>query len=311
MSGETNTPLPLFTPAFPFDNTSGADAILRSSDGADFHIHRAILGLVSPVFRDMFTLPQPTSSPDLPVIPVQEDAILLDRALRFFYPGAPSVPATLDELREIIQVLVAKYDMETLVPAAKSQLERHLVASPVAVYAIAATHQWKDLAIAAAKETLKSPLRVLDEEAPPELNHIPAATYHNLLRYHYRCGIAAKSLTKTLRHIPAANDYVWFSCGSCAPDKLNWYLSDNAARPTRLWFTEYLKSLGEVVGETPALDIRNHQTMTDALASAAICTLCRGKVFNQLPQFVSSHLTMKIKAAVDEVWLVLVDCRLR
>ncbi|KAJ6491647.1 hypothetical protein C8R47DRAFT_955073, partial [Mycena vitilis] len=75
----------IFVPAFPFVNAPGADAILQSSDGADFYVHRHILALVSPIFRDMFTLPQPESTAAIPSIPLQEDSVVLDRALRFFY----------------------------------------------------------------------------------------------------------------------------------------------------------------------------------------------------------------------------------
>ncbi|KAJ7463493.1 hypothetical protein B0H11DRAFT_1922938 [Mycena galericulata] len=299
---DTLTP-PVFTPAFPFDNTSKADAIVRSSDGADFYVHRAILALVSPVFRDMFSLPQPESSPDTPIIPVQEDAVVLDRALRFFYPGAQSVAATLNELRDIIQILVAKYDMQCVVPAAKTRLETHLAEKPVAVYAIAFNHQWKDVALKAARESLKLPLRVVNSEAPPELRDIPASAYHNLLYYHSLCASAAKSVTEALRWVPAPNTYVWFSCGTCEGAKLAWYLSDSAVHAVRIWFNDYLKALGTVLAETPGIDIHDHKTMFDALAVASKCTTCREKAFEQLPRFVSAHLSTKVKAVMDQVQL--------
>ena len=44
----------------PFDKLS-ADVILRSSDRVDFRVHRTILVEASPVFSDMFSLPQPTA----------------------------------------------------------------------------------------------------------------------------------------------------------------------------------------------------------------------------------------------------------
>ncbi|KAJ7750603.1 hypothetical protein B0H16DRAFT_1318583 [Mycena metata] len=51
----------------PFDEST--DAILRSSDDLDFPVHRAVLSLASPFFRDMFSIPQPESEPKIPVIP--------------------------------------------------------------------------------------------------------------------------------------------------------------------------------------------------------------------------------------------------
>jgi len=40
-----------------------ADVILRASGGKEFHAHKLVLSLASPVFRDMFSVPQPPQSP--------------------------------------------------------------------------------------------------------------------------------------------------------------------------------------------------------------------------------------------------------
>jgi hypothetical protein len=249
----------------------------------------------------MFALPQPESSPSIPSIPVQEGSAVLDRALRFFYPGAQPVVGTLDELREIFEVLISKYDIQCIVPTAKARLETYLIAQPVAVYAIAFNHEWKDVAIKAARQALSIPLRVVDSVAPPELDHITASAYHNLLHYHTRCSVSAKVVTEDLRWVSAPNDYVWFSCRACEAAKLAWYLSDGAVHAVRLWFDEYLKSLGDVLNKTPGIDLHRHQTMLDALASASKCATCRQKAFEQLPAFISTVLTARIKALVDEV----------
>ncbi|KAJ6530566.1 hypothetical protein B0H19DRAFT_1273575 [Mycena capillaripes] len=82
-------------------------------------VHRAILAFVSPVFRDMFALPQPATEPEIPVISVQENSSVLDRALRFFYPGEQPAIGTLDELREVIEVLISKYDVQCVISAVK------------------------------------------------------------------------------------------------------------------------------------------------------------------------------------------------
>ena len=53
-----------------------ADVVIRTAGPLDFHVHKPILSLVSPVFKAMFTLPQPpTNTPDtLPHIDVEESA---------------------------------------------------------------------------------------------------------------------------------------------------------------------------------------------------------------------------------------------
>ncbi|KAJ7142775.1 hypothetical protein C8R44DRAFT_658320 [Mycena epipterygia] len=298
---ESDSQSSILVPAYPFNIVNG-DVILRSSDGADFHVYKAILSLVSPVFQTMFTLPQSESSPIVPVITLQENSTILDRSLRFFYPGAQPTVATLEELRDVIEVLISKYDMQSIVPIAKQHFKKYISTHPVASYAVALTYEWKDVA---AKESLKLPLRVPDKEASEELNHIPAAAYHNLLHYHYLCGGVAKGVTEILRWVPAPNDFIWFSCTSCAGHSLNWYLLDGLAYPARSWFIDYLKAVGELVMESPGADLRLHRTIYDALQNATKCSTCRGKIFNQFPQFISIHLTSKIKEAVDAVQLKL------
>ncbi|KAJ7873538.1 hypothetical protein B0H14DRAFT_2344163, partial [Mycena olivaceomarginata] len=154
-------------------DSSDADLILRSCDGADFRLHKAVLSLVSPVFRDMFTFPQPESALELSVV-------------------------------------------DSIVPTAKQYLERYVVDEPLPAYSVAYKLQWKDIAIAAAKQTLKHRLRALDAVCPPALENFPASAYYNLIRYHYLCGLAATGVTTVIRWVPAQNNLIWFTCTSCA-----------------------------------------------------------------------------------------------
>ncbi|KAF7369606.1 BTB domain-containing protein [Mycena venus] len=291
--------VPVFVPTSPFDSPD-ADIILRSCDGADFRLHKAVLSLVSPVFRDMFTLPQPESALALPVVDVSEGSAVLDRALRFFYPGAQPIVQNLDELGEIIGVLVQKYDMQCIVPTAKQYLERHAVYAPLPAYAIAYKLQWKDVATAAAKQTLKHRLRALDTLCPPALENLPASAYYNLIRYHYLCGLAAKDVTAGMRWVAAPNDHVWFSCRTCTEAPLAWYLSDNALHNVRIWFNAFLERVGGILVEAPDIDIENHALVYDALKTAAQCSICRAKVFEQFPQWVRTSLKPQIVVAIEK-----------
>ncbi|KAJ6604106.1 hypothetical protein DFH09DRAFT_1018033 [Mycena vulgaris] len=289
-----------FTPTSPFDSP-GADIILRSSDGAEFRVYRAILSLVSPFFQDMFLLPQLAPEPQIPIITVQEDSVRLDRALRFFYPGTQSTVVTLAELRDVLAVLVDKYNMHCLVPAANQQLERYLVDEPLGVYVLASTYRSKDVAIAAAKESLKLPLRVPDKLAPRELRDIPAATYHNLLHYHYLCGVAATRSTMNLQWITNVDDYVWFSCGRCLGRW--WAEAGPAGKYVCQWFYDFTKTLGDLVAGTPGIDISLHESISEALKRAAACENCRARGITELLPFLSTRLIPKIKEAIDEVEL--------
>ncbi|KAG9023452.1 hypothetical protein FS837_005805, partial [Tulasnella sp. UAMH 9824] len=96
MSTTTNSPF-LVPP--PFDTDSFGDCIIQASDGAEFKVLRAILGVASCVFRDMFDMPPPQTdstentkkgdSAPLPVITVSEDSETLQVMLQMIYPIAP------------------------------------------------------------------------------------------------------------------------------------------------------------------------------------------------------------------------------
>ncbi|KAF7350681.1 BTB domain-containing protein [Mycena sanguinolenta] len=115
-----------FVISSPFDDTD-ADVILRSSDGVDFHVYRLVLSLASSVFKDMFGFPQPNSEATIPTVQVTESALILDMALRFWYPGAePAALRTIDDLRQILEVLIMKYNVHSVIPQAKKHLREYL-----------------------------------------------------------------------------------------------------------------------------------------------------------------------------------------
>ncbi|KAH9058199.1 hypothetical protein EDB87DRAFT_1627101 [Lactarius vividus] len=73
---------------------SGADVIVRSSDHVNFPVHKAILASSSPVFGDMFSLPQPPESgkvDELSVVNLPEDAELIRSLITIFAHRKPPV----------------------------------------------------------------------------------------------------------------------------------------------------------------------------------------------------------------------------
>ncbi|KAJ7290630.1 hypothetical protein C8J57DRAFT_1459096 [Mycena rebaudengoi] len=278
-----------FVLTHPFANAPGADLILRSSDGAEFYVHRAILALVSPVFETMFSLPQPNSTAAIPSVDLQENSATLDRALRFFYPAAHPTFETLDELQEIIDVLVSKYDMQSLVPTAKQHLEKYLVSHPLGVYAIAFSYRWEDVGRVAAKECLKLPLRVLDKEAPVELKNLTSTAYYNLLHYHFQCAAAAKRTSQDLMWIQNPSRYCWFSCNGndCLIHVPNVRLANSQYHGVRYWFMDFFAKMGDLLAVTPLMNIRNDALFSNAISAAVRCSgSCRTEAFQSLSVFI-------------------------
>jgi hypothetical protein len=64
-----------------------ADLIIQSSDFVEFRIHKSMLAFSSQVFRDMFSLPQPSNEivDGLPVLRLSEDAELVRALITVLY----------------------------------------------------------------------------------------------------------------------------------------------------------------------------------------------------------------------------------
>ncbi|KAJ6540451.1 hypothetical protein B0H19DRAFT_1239718 [Mycena capillaripes] len=255
------------TPPF---NDPAADVILSSSDGVDFRVYRLVLSLLSSVFKDMFSVPQPQDDPAVPSITMAESAVVLDGVLRFCYPGADTVGIT---------------------PTAKQYVQGYMDAQPIAVFAIACRHEWRELATDAARRSLELPIRAFDEQTP-ELTGVDAAHYHTLLKYHAACGAASKKTVEVLRWLEAPPDEgIWWKC---TPRTL-W--------PARDWFITYLTAVKDVVAGRPLARLDDPEFMVKAVKGLSKCTQCRYSGFAQLRPFVVNTLGPRIRSVIDEVSL--------
>ncbi len=98
----------------PFDIGAPGDCILQSCDGRSFMVAKIILTLASPVFRDMFEMPQPTSPSEpteKPVIRLEENHLVLRNFLLVIYPGSPPDLTTMDDALSLVEVCT-KYETE-------------------------------------------------------------------------------------------------------------------------------------------------------------------------------------------------------
>ncbi|KAJ6632316.1 hypothetical protein B0H10DRAFT_11862 [Mycena sp. CBHHK59/15] len=298
----------VFVPQPPFDDL-GADVILRSSDGVDFHVYRVVLSLASPVFRDMFKLPQPKDDPRVPIVSMWESALVLDRMLRFCYPGAEPVVDTLDQLREILEVALLKYDMQFIVPFGKRYLQAYILLDPVAVFAIACRHEWKDVALQAAKKSLRIPLRAFRIAPPVHLKYITADRYHTLLQYHAECGKVAKAATSSLKWMAYSDELPWLTCNQdpevCPDDTGIWDLADLLGGKITSWFKAYLRNVGEVLAAAPTARLDGPDLLGAPIKEMVECPFCRQNGFQQLMNFANVTLKSKIAVEVDSVELQL------
>ena len=123
----------------PYDfSAADADAILCSSDGIEFRVHKVILSLASPVFQDVFGLPQPTDprSP-IPVIDILEPSNVLRPFIQYLYPCSPPKVSDIS-MWEALYTTADKYIVEVVTDLLRDMLvSRFLEQCPQRVYTLA------------------------------------------------------------------------------------------------------------------------------------------------------------------------------
>ena len=174
----------------PYEFTADdADIILRASRcdaPRDFRVHRIILSIVSPVFKDMFDVPQPIppASPaeaTIPIINVDDTPEDLEVFLRVIYPFGLPTMSTLDAISDAL-VTLDKYQVQ----AGSLQPLRSLLVSPeflkndpIRVYSLACRWGFKEEADLAAPYT--SSLDVLGRICEEDLRRMTGVEYHRIL----------------------------------------------------------------------------------------------------------------------------------
>jgi hypothetical protein len=84
------------SPPETFD-VSDANLIIQSSDLVDFRVHKTVLAMASPFFRDLLSSPQPFDSDSvdgLPVIKLSEGSELLISLVSLLYPVPTVIPTS-------------------------------------------------------------------------------------------------------------------------------------------------------------------------------------------------------------------------
>ena len=150
-SGEPSTAATEATATVPTSTdfcADDADVIIRAGGTLDFRVHKLILSLVSPIFKDMFTLPQPPpDTPNaLPRIDVQDSAKAWENILRTIYPNQPN--PTIDTLDDLESLLLAAqtYEMQSIIETHRKAFEhrKFIEKDPLRLYTIACACGFED-----------------------------------------------------------------------------------------------------------------------------------------------------------------------
>ena len=123
-----------------------ASIILQSSDHANFRVHKSVLAISSPFFKDLLSLPQPPDDElvdGLPVITVPEDAELLNSLISLLYPTPLVIPGSYQKVFALLAVC-QKYEMESVQTSIRAAVKLGTFPAPAAAegfsaYAIASS----------------------------------------------------------------------------------------------------------------------------------------------------------------------------
>ena len=130
-----------------------ANIMIRSSDQAKFRVHKSVLALSSPFFKDLLSLPQPPDAEivdGLPVVPLPEDADLLNSLISLLYPVTPIIPDSYQKVFALLAVC-QKYEMDSVQSIIRAVIKAGTFPAPIkaegfSAYAIA-SGPWRRLAI--------------------------------------------------------------------------------------------------------------------------------------------------------------------
>jgi len=120
-----------------WQNPPDADVILRASGGKELHAHKLVLSLASPVFKDMFSVPQlPDESSQTPVIDVGDPPGTLEIFLQIIYPVPYPLIDDVETLASLLH-LADKYDVKAVLDVHKHYLTPVCInPPPIHAYAI-------------------------------------------------------------------------------------------------------------------------------------------------------------------------------
>ncbi|KAI0039403.1 hypothetical protein FA95DRAFT_1612598 [Auriscalpium vulgare] len=301
-----------------------ADVILRSSDGKDFPVRRAILAMASPVFQDMFSLPLPpalkpahqTDEPrkdGLHIVPMSENSKVLAEVLRWVYPLPATPPTTFDQAALLISCML-KYEMESVAGTlrrcltAPSHPTQHVLINSdnaLQVYALATKYRLAEECHLAARQTLRKALTWT--HLGSDLRLINGDALHELYQYHERCRKAVcDCVNKAISgYAPSAGTWkrTVGNAGRCP----------NAQKTSLVpeWWSAFLQAVVRKMDSdaVPTYEetVVGHEVFRSGLnahVKDAGCQACL-TIYAEGGDKFSAMLRAEIEAAIDEVSLVL------
>jgi BTB/POZ domain len=200
----SSVPIPLQIP--------DANLVLRSADLVDFPVHKSVLAMASPLFRELVSLlPDGGVVDGLPVVKLSEDAELLMSLISMLYPVLPVVPSSNDKGFSLLAAC-QKYEMVTI------QSSIHVSCGPCdpsgseafRAYAIASRERLTQQMERAAAYTLEHPLTF--EALGEELRLFEGWALRDLVSFRKRCRDNVVACLDSFLDARAGPSRFWVGC---------------------------------------------------------------------------------------------------
>lgn len=319
-------------------NSEDADVVIRSADGIIFRLHKTILKLTSPIFKDTFSIPCPSAADDgeeriddLPVVPITESSVTFQALLRFVYPGVRQFDSLPTEYLTPLIKAARKYEMLDVAEHLEGILTASIRSTPLHAFAIACHLDLPEIARAAARQCVHGKLWPPSPSVPKELQLLPASTLYRLLYYYEQCCYTAVTIATdtagTLIAIPPPEGtttqveawgevitkprvWAWIECNNCSrdgavprekPRKSKSVRQPQSTQSTTLWWAEYMERAVDVLAITPSGSVvQTSEILGPAFQSAGGCKICGPRVYEDLSDF-SRRLGVMIDQAIDKI----------
>ncbi|KAH9050317.1 hypothetical protein EDB84DRAFT_1259565 [Lactarius hengduanensis] len=180
----------------PFDR-GDSDVTIRSRDRVDFQVHKAILGIASAAFEDMFTAPGPSphgQGQAKQVIDLTEDSKTLLHLLSMVYPMEFIVPDTFEDALSLLSAC-QKYQMDPTATRIRALIRTctpplFTAENSFRAYGIARRYHLEEEALLSARLTLERAMTF--EGCGEDLRFISGTDLFQLCGYRKECIEVAK-----------------------------------------------------------------------------------------------------------------------
>jgi hypothetical protein len=202
----------------------GADIVLRSSDNIDFHVHKAIISLISPSLLEN----ESAVHDNLPVFDIPENGQILATLLELCYPiGDPdAVNLEPPDLCAAVLQAAQKFKCSRALSLIKKHYGNKIKTNPLRVYFTAMQFGWE---AEARKAALFAASRPIENVYVPEMESVSATAYYHLMEYCHRLRSRISKLIRPHQSIYHVHHQVWSLQGDtyCQKHIPRWWYMDH------------------------------------------------------------------------------------